>query len=109
MSQLLPVIPKYPLSIPFVSCPRESATLETIVGEPAKKETINTEAVEEKSTMLTVQVLWACHAWNATPEEAAQQVVADLFDQLARGGSVTVHIEELDGKEHTIEVTARRQ
>jgi hypothetical protein len=38
--------------------------------------------------MLTVRVLWACHAFNATPEEAAQQVAADLFDLLARGGSV---------------------
>jgi len=77
------------------------------VGEPAKKAWVNTEAVERKSTMLTVQVLWVCQAFNATPEEAAQQVVADLFDLLARGGSVTVHIEELDGKEHTREVTAR--
>jgi hypothetical protein len=79
------------------------------VGEPAKKESVNTEAVEQKSTMLTVQVIWACHAFNATPEEAAKQVVADLFDQLARGGSVSVHIEELDGKEHILEVTAGRQ
>jgi hypothetical protein len=77
------------------------------VGEPAKKERAKSEAVEPKSTMLTVQVLWVCQAFNATPEEAAQQVVADLFDLLARGGSVTVHIEELDGKEHTREVTAR--
>ena len=77
------------------------------MGEPAKKESVNTKAVEQKSTMLTVQVIWACHAFNATPEEAAKQVVADLFDLLARGGSVTVHIEELDGKEHTREVTAR--
>ena len=79
------------------------------MGEPAKKESVNTEAVEEKSTMLTVRVLWACHAFNATPKEAAQQVVADLFDLLARGGSVSVHIEELDGAEYTREVTARRQ
>jgi hypothetical protein len=59
--------------------------------------------------MLTVQVLWACHAWNTTPEEAAQQIVADLFDQLARGGSVSVHVEGLSGKEYTLEVTARRR
>jgi hypothetical protein len=77
--------------------------------EPTDKERTKSEAVEEKSTMLTVQVLWACHAWNATPEEAARQVVADLFDQLARGGSVSVHVEELDGTEYTLEVTARRQ
>ena len=79
------------------------------MGEPAKKESVKTEAVEEKSTMLTVRVLWACHAFNATPEEAARQVVADLFDLLARGGSVSVHVEELDGTEYTLEVTARRQ
>jgi hypothetical protein len=98
---------KYPLSITFVSCPREFATLETIVGEPAQKESVNTEAVENKGMMLTVQVLWGCHAFNATPEEAARQVVADLFDLLARGGSVTVHIVELDGEEYMLEVTAR--
>ena len=57
--------------------------------------------------MLTVQVLWACHAFNATPEEAAQQVVADLFDLLARGGSVSVHVEGSDGKGYTLEVSAR--
>jgi hypothetical protein len=93
----------------IVSCPREFATLETIVGEPAKKKSVNTEGVENKSTMLTVQVLWACQAFNATPEEAAQQVVADLFNLLVRGGSVSVHVEELGGKEYTLEVTARRQ
>ena len=77
------------------------------MGEPAKKKVVNTDAVEEKSTMLTVRVLWACHAFNATPKEAAQQVVTDLFDLLARGGSVSVHVEELGGSEHTLEVTAR--
>jgi hypothetical protein len=30
---------------------------------------------------------------------SARQVVADLFDLLARGGSVSVHIEELGGRE----------
>jgi hypothetical protein len=78
------------------------------VGEPAKKESVNTEAVEEKSAMLTVQVLWGCHAFNATPEEAAEQVVADLFDLLARGGTVPVRVEGLDGKKHVLEVSARR-
>jgi hypothetical protein len=76
------------------------------VTEPAKKERAESEAAEQKSTVLTAKVLWGCQAWNATPEEAAQQVVADLFDQLARGGSVTVNVAELDGREHTIEVTA---
>ena len=78
------------------------------MGEPAKKESVNTEAVEQRSTMVSAQLLWAAHAWNTTPEQAAQQVGADLYEHLARGGSVTVHIEELDGKEHTIEVTAGR-
>jgi hypothetical protein len=77
--------------------------------EQPKKERAESEAVEQKSTMLTVQVLWAAHAFNATPEEAAQQVVADLFDLLARGGSVSVRVEEMDGTEYTLEVTARRQ
>jgi hypothetical protein len=48
---------KFPLSIPFVSCPRRPATLETIVGEPAMKERTESEAVNQKSTMLTAQVL----------------------------------------------------
>jgi len=74
------------------------ATLETTVTEPAKK----------TSVMLTVQVLWACHAWNTTPEEAAKQVVADLFDHLSRGGNVSVHVAESGGKEYTLEVTTRR-
>jgi hypothetical protein len=99
---------KFPLSIPFVSCPREFATLETIVGEPAKKERATSEAVEQKSRMLTVQVLWGCHAFNATPEEAAQQVVTDLFDVLARGGTVSVRVEGLDGGEHLLEVAVRQ-
>jgi hypothetical protein len=76
------------------------------VIEPAKKERAKSEAVEQKSTMLTVQVLWGCQAYNATPEEAAQRVVADLFVQLSQGGSVPVHVEELGGEEYTLEVTA---
>jgi hypothetical protein len=77
--------------------------------EQPKKERAESEAVEQKSTMLTVHVLWACHAFNASPEEAAQQVVADLFEQLSKGGSVSVHVEELGAKEHMLEVTAGRQ
>ena len=76
--------------------------------EPAKQERAESEAAQQKSTMLTVQLVWAAHAWNTTPEEAAKQVVADLLDHLSRGGSVSVHVEELGGKEHTIEATARR-
>jgi hypothetical protein len=77
--------------------------------EQPKKERTESEAVEQKSTMLTVQVLWACHAFNATLEQAAKQVVADLFEHLSRGGSVPVHVEESDGTEYELEVTARRQ
>jgi hypothetical protein len=77
--------------------------------EPADKERAKSEAVEPKSTMLTVQILWACHAWNATPEEAARQVVADLYEHLSRGGTVSVRVEGLDGTTRTLEVTARRQ
>jgi hypothetical protein len=76
------------------------------VTEPAKKERAKSEAVEQKSTMLTVQVLWGCQAYNATPEQAAKQVVVDLFEHLSRGGSVSVHVEDLGGKEYTLEVTA---
>lgn len=76
--------------------------------EPAKSERGESEAVEQRSTMLTARLLWAAHAWNATPEEAARQVVADLFDLLARGGSVPVRVEGLDGTTRTLEVTARR-
>ena len=76
--------------------------------EPAKKERVESDAVEQKGTVLTVQVLWGCHAWNATPEQAARQVVADLYAHLSRGGTVSVRVEELGGKEHTIEATARR-
>jgi len=79
------------------------------VVEQPKKERAESEAVEQKSTMLTVQVLWACHAFNATPEEAARQVVADLFDQLSRGGSVSVCVTGMGGEEHMLEVRARRQ
>jgi hypothetical protein len=81
-------------------------TLETTVTEPAKQERAKPETDEQKSTVLTVQVLWGCQAYNATPEEAAKRVVADLFEQLSRGGSVSVHVEESDGKEYTLEVAA---
>jgi hypothetical protein len=85
------------------------ATLETTVAEPAKKERPKSEPAEQKSTILTVQVLWGCEAFNATPEEAAQQVVTDLMEHLSRGGSVPVHVAEANGREYMLEVTARRQ
>lgn len=56
--------------------------------EPLKKEHVESEAVERKSTVLIAQVSWCAHAWNATPEQAAKQVVADLYAHLSRGGSV---------------------
>jgi hypothetical protein len=76
------------------------------VTERSEQRPAQSEAVEKKSTMLTVQVLWVCQAFNATPEEAARTVVSDLFEQLAQGGTVTVHIEDADGKEQTLEVSA---
>jgi hypothetical protein len=79
------------------------------VEEPAQQERLESEAVKEKNTMLTAQIVWAAHAWNATPEEAAQQVVADLYEHLSRGGTVSVRVEDLGGGEYTVEVVARRQ
>ena len=73
--------------------------------EATKNKRAKSEAVEQRAVVLTVQVLWGCQAYNATPEEAAQRVVTDLFEQLSRGGSVPVHIEETDGKEYTLEVS----
>jgi hypothetical protein len=58
--------------------------------------------------MLTAQLFWAAHAWNATPEEAAKQIVTDLYEHLSRGCTVSVRIEGFEGSEHTIEVSARR-
>ena len=75
---------------------------------PAKKKRAESEAVKQKSTWLNVRLLWGCDAWNATPEEAAQQIVADLFEHLSRGGEVSVHVEALDGTEYSLEATARR-
>jgi len=77
------------------------------VEEPAKKTSVNAEAIEQQSIMLTVQVLWACHAWNTTPEEAAKQVVADLYEHLSRGGSLSVHVASSDGAERTLDVATR--
>lgn len=76
--------------------------------EPAKKERAKSEAVTRKSTVLLAQVSWCAHAWNATPEQAARQIVTDLFEHLSNGGTVSVRVEGLEGSEHTIEVSARR-
>ena len=75
--------------------------------EPPKKERMNSDAVGRKSTRLTARLLWAAHAWNASPKEAAQQIVADLYEHLSRGGTVPVHIEDSDGNEYTLGVTTR--
>jgi len=53
--------------------------------------------------------VWGCYAFNASPEEAAKQVVADLFEHLSRSGKVSVHVEGLDGTEYSLEATAGRQ
>jgi hypothetical protein len=72
--------------------------------QPAKKELADSEAVEQKSTVLIAQISWCAHAWNASPKEAAQQIVADLYEHLSRGGMVPVRIEDSDGREQTLEV-----
>ncbi|MFZ0859139.1 MAG: hypothetical protein WCA27_18325 [Candidatus Sulfotelmatobacter sp.] len=63
------------------------------------------EPAEQETTALTVQVLWGCRVYNTTPGETPQRVVADLFEQLSQGGTVTVHIEDADGKEHTLDAS----
>lgn len=77
--------------------------------EPAKRKYAESEAVEETSSVLIAQVSWCAYAWNATPEQAARQVVADLYAHLSRGGSVQVRVTGIGGEEHMLEVTATRQ
>ena len=72
-----------------------------------KNERATPETFNEKTAVLTVQVLWACHAWNATPKEAAQQIVADLYAHLSKGGTVSVRVEGLDGNGCTLEVSVK--
>ncbi len=80
---------KYLLSLSLLEWVNENfTTLEKTVREQAKKKSPKSEAVGQKRAVLTVQVLWGCQAYNATPEEAARRVVADLFEQLSRGGNV---------------------
>jgi hypothetical protein len=78
------------------------------VAERAEQKCANTEAVTRKSTVLLAQVSWCANAWNATPEQAARQIVTDLFEHLSNGGTISVRVEGLDGSEHTLEVTAGR-
>jgi hypothetical protein len=97
----------YLLRISLVAkCQEGFALLENPVTERAEQKPAQSGPVEQQRPVLTVQVLFGCQAYNTTPEEAAHKVVADLFEQLSQGGSVTVHIEEADGTEHTLEVTA---
>jgi len=77
--------------------------------EPVDKERAKSDAVKQTSSVLIAQVSWCAHAWNATPQAAAQQVVADLFEHLSRGGSVQVRVTGLGGEEYTVETTARRE
>jgi hypothetical protein len=84
------------------------ATVEKTAMERAKNESLTSEAVKQKSTWLNVRLLWGCDAWNVTPEQAAKQVVADLYEHLLRGGSVSVRVTGMDGEEHMLEVAARR-
>ena len=81
---------------------------ETTVTEPAKKESLTSEAVEQKIAMSIVQVVWGGYSFNASPEQAAKQFVADLYEHLSRGGKVSVCVEALDGTEYSLEATARR-
>jgi hypothetical protein len=52
-------------------------------------------------------VLWGCQTYNATPEEAAKVMVADLLKHLSKGGAVKVNVEEEGGQEYTLEVSAK--
>lgn len=79
------------------------------MGEPAKKERLGSEGVKQKSAVLIAQLSWCAHAWNVSPEQAARQVVADLYEHLSRGGSVSVRVTEMGGEEYTLEVTPRRR
>jgi hypothetical protein len=81
--------------------------LENAVTERADQKPDKFERFEQKSMMLTAQVVWAAHAWNVSPEEAARQIVTDLFEHLSGGGSVPVRVAGSDGRE--LEVSARRR
>ena len=75
---------------------------------PTKQEHTESEAVQQKSAMSIVQVVWDGYSFNASSEQAAKQFVADLYEHLSRGGNVSVHVEALDGTEYSLEATARR-
>ncbi len=56
--------------------------------EPADRERLQSQAVEQEIAMSIVQVVWGGYSFNASPEQAAKQIVTDLFELLARGGTV---------------------
>ncbi len=75
--------------------------------QPARRERIESEVIKRKSAIAIVQVVWGGYSFNASPEQAAKQFVADLYEHLSRGGKVSVHVEALDGTEYTLQTTAR--
>jgi hypothetical protein len=76
--------------------------------EPTDRERLQSQAVEQQIAMSIIQVAWGGYSFNASPEQAAKQFVADLYEHLSRGGKVSVHVEALDGTEYSLEATARR-
>ena len=75
---------------------------------PTKQERSESDAIEQNKATSIVQILWGCYAFNVSPQEAAQQVVSDLYEHLSHGGKVSVHVEALDGTGYSLEVTAKR-
>lgn len=76
--------------------------------KPAQREGAESAAIEQKIAMSIVQVVWGGYSFNASPEQAAKQFVADLYEHLSGGGKVSVYVEALDGTEYSLEATARR-
>ena len=77
--------------------------------QSANNERLEYEGVNRRCSVLVAQVSWCAHVWNSTPQQAARQIVADLFAHLSRGGSVSVSVEGLDGMQHELQVAAQRQ
>jgi len=75
---------------------------------PAKNESTTPEVVEQNRPILIVQVVWGCYAFNASPQEAAKQIVNDLYQHLLRGGTLPVRIEDSEGTECELEVGAQQ-
>jgi hypothetical protein len=79
---------------------------EKTLTEPSKKERAKPASKKKEHDVSRAGAL-GVSCVNANPEEAARQVVTDLFEHLSRGGSVSMHVEEPDGKAYTFEVSAR--